>query len=122
MWVQVPPGRPFMINCTKCNKKYKYKRGRNSNTRCASCIANERRHKLKIKMVEYKGGKCSSCGYKKNLAAITFHHIDPNKKDFNISGAHCRSWEKIKLELDKCVCLCFNCHVEIHNPQTKNKQ
>lgn len=66
-------------------------------------------------MVEYKGGKCSGCGYTKNLAALTFHHLDPKEKDFNISGAHCKSWDSIKIELDKCICLCFNCHIEIHN-------
>lgn len=105
-----------MLICTKCEKTYAYKKGRNSHAKCASCLSNERRFKLKIKMVEYKGGSCSACGYNKNYSALTFHHLDPNEKDFDLSGAHCRSWKKIQEELDKRVCLCFNCHAETYHP------
>jgi hypothetical protein len=65
--------------------------------------------------VEYKGGKCSSCGYNKCIAALEFHHLDPSKKDFSISSSgNTRSWNKVKEELDKCVLLCSNCHREVH--------
>ena len=40
---------------------------------------------LKIKVVEYKGGKCEVCGYDKNYAVLEFHHLDPSQKDFGIS-------------------------------------
>lgn len=55
------------------------------------------------------------CGYSKCKEALDFHHVNPNEKDFNISGSHSRSWEKIELELKKCVLLCANCHREIHS-------
>jgi hypothetical protein len=72
----------------------------------------------KLKAVKYKGGKCDKCGYKKNLAALDFHHIDPNEKEENFQNIIRRSkWEDIKKELDKCVLLCRNCHSEIHNPR-----
>jgi hypothetical protein len=67
----------------------------------------------KKKAVEYKGGKCQECGYKKCIAALEFHHRDPNEKDFEISNG-ARNWDKIKAELDKCDLLCSNCHKEVH--------
>jgi len=71
------------------------------------------RKKLKIKCVQYKGGKCQLCGYDKCMRALTFHHIDPTQKEFGISS-RLRKWEIIKEELDKCQLLCQNCHCEVH--------
>lgn len=87
--------------------------------RCRKCLViavQKRRDKLKIMAVKYKGGACSICGYNKYVGAIDFHHINPEEKDFNFSsGGYTRSWEKIKIELDKCVLLCANCHREVHS-------
>lgn len=71
------------------------------------------RKKAKIKLVEYKGGECQICGYKRCISALEFHHIDPSEKDFTISG---KSWslERLKNEADKCILVCSNCHKEIH--------
>lgn len=75
-----------------------------------------RRKKLKDLAIEYKGGKCSCCGYNKCKAALEFHHLDPNEKEFGLgTKGLTRSWDKIKIELDKCILLCANCHREIHN-------
>jgi len=65
-------------------------------------------------MVDYKGGNCELCGYNKCPQAMDFHHKDPKEKDFSLSGHHCRKWESIKIELDKCMLVCANCHREIH--------
>lgn len=74
-----------------------------------------RRRKLREMAVEYGGGKCKICGYKKCNRALSFHHLDPAKKDFGLSAdGFTRSWEKIKPELDKCILVCANCHMEIH--------
>jgi hypothetical protein len=75
--------------------------------------ANKRRKKRKQMAVDYLGGKCSVCGYKKCLGALEFHH-QKGKKDFNIGEMAKRTnWEITKKELDKCVLLCANCHREI---------
>ena len=82
---------------------------------CAKIAVNKRRRRIKVLAIEYKGGCCSRCGYKKSVAALEFHHRDPSKKDFSISkNGHCRSWEKVRVELDKCDLVCSNCHSEIH--------
>ena len=66
--------------------------------------------------VEYKGGKCESCGYNRNIAALEFHHLNPLEKDFNISNkGYTKSWENVKKEIDKCILVCANCHREIHD-------
>ena len=79
----------------------------------------KRRAKLLEKALEYKGGKCSVCGYDRCVAALEYHHVDPASKEFTISGC-IRSWEKTKAELDKCILVCANCHREIHHPRKLN--
>lgn len=71
------------------------------------------RKKLKIKLVDYKGGKCTECGYNKCLAALEFHHIDPKEKDFSISSKGW-SFDNLLKEVDKCILVCNRCHTEIH--------
>ena len=72
------------------------------------------RKRVKQKLIEYKGGKCEFCGYDKCNRSLQFHHLDPNKKNFSISGKSL-SFEKLKNEVDKCVLVCSNCHCEIHD-------
>lgn len=74
----------------------------------------EWRQRLKIRAVEYKGGSCSKCNYSKCIAALEFHHLDPNEKDFGIGSGDIKAWKKVKIELDKCIILCANCHREEH--------
>lgn len=71
------------------------------------------RKRTKVKLVEYKGGCCCRCGYNKSMNVLQFHHLDPAKKDFTIGG---KSWsyERLKEEVDKCILVCANCHIEIH--------
>jgi len=78
----------------------------------------KKRLEMKQECVNYKGGQCEICGYKKSLSALQFHHIDPEKKDFEVGGAI--SYKKRPLiwaELDKCILVCANCHAEIHEKQ-----
>ena len=91
-----------------------YKTG--SRFRCQKCDnENQKRYSknLKNKAIEYKGGSCSKCGYNKCAGALEFHHIDPSQKEFGITTKNVK-WEKLKLELDKCILVCANCHREIH--------
>ncbi len=75
----------------------------------------KRRKKLRQLAIEYKGGKCLLCGYKKCGEALEFHHTGSSGKDFGISHkGYTRSWKRVKEELDKCVMLCANCHREVH--------
>lgn len=83
----------------------------------------EQRRKLKLKAIEYKGGKCVRCGYDRCPAAMVFHHPDPNEKDFGIaSNGKTRSFDKMKEELDKCVLLCMICHAEVHYEEDEKER
>ncbi len=74
----------------------------------------ERRRRHKLQSLEYKGGKCKRCGYDKSVNALSFHHLDPLEKDFTLSSFFYKKFQKIKIELDKCILLCHNCHAEEH--------
>ena len=72
------------------------------------------RKRTKRKLIEYKGGSCELCGYSKCDKALEFHHLNPDEKDFGISGKSL-SFDKLKEEVDKCILVCSNCHSEIHD-------
>ncbi len=80
----------------------------------------KRRRKIRDMAREYKGGKCMLCGYNKSPRALSFHHLDPKKKDFGVAAkGFTRSWESVKNEIDKCILICSNCHMEVHDGITK---
>ncbi len=83
------------------------------NTAYSRLKMRESYRRRKQQAVEYKGGKCELCGYSKSLAALDFHHRDPDGKDFQIAGTR-RTIEGLQAELDKCSLLCANCHREEH--------
>ncbi len=66
----------------------------------------------KMKMIIHMGGKCKDCGLslEEKLPIADFHHLDPKLKEFNPSDATTMGWDKCKVELEKCVLLCTNCH------------
>lgn len=114
--------------CLTCNisqpQNNFYKRGKKYISHCKSCYQlnyTKKRRDTKQKCITYLGGKCSSCGYNKNIAAIDFHHIDSSTKENNIASLlkH-SSFKKLKKELDKCVLLCANCHREHHSPELQH--
>lgn len=114
--------------CPKCNIVktkdcfyIKQKGTNNLSPYCKNCTAiqcKERTDKFKQDCVNYLGGKCKSCGYDKCIAALEFHHLDPSKKEFNISYTKWHKFdERILNELNKCILLCANCHRELHFKQ-----
>lgn len=116
--------------CPNCDRTYDRKnfyqrRGiKGSSVYCKECTSKQtldRTKKLKLQMVEYKGGRCQNpnCavpgGYNKCMGALEFHHINPKEKDFSPSKLKRYKFnEVVKKELDKCMLLCANCHREIH--------
>lgn len=109
-----------MNTCSYCFKEFVYSR-KGTKEICPSCFGNRHRWHLKAFMVSYKGGCCQLCGYAKCYRSLDFHHVDPAQKDFGFGSSHCVSWDRIKKELDKCVCLCRNCHGEVHEASERIK-
>lgn len=73
---------------------------------------------LRNKAYIYGGNCCKICNYNKCQSALHFHHINQNDKKYQISDAISRheikDIEELKIELDKCILLCSNCHAELH--------
>ena len=74
--------------------------------------------KRKMELIHLKGGCCTVCGYKDNVAALDFHHEDPNEKEMRLDlrSLSNRKWETLLEEANKCILLCANHHREFHNP------
>ena len=111
------------IRCLECSRVYIYdkKKGHQSSI-CNSCNANHKRLIVKAKCLEYKGGQCERCGYSRCSRALTFHHRNREEKEFTISRWMTKSWENMKVELDKCDLLCSNCHMEIEDEIVKKNK
>jgi transposase len=82
--------------------------------RCRSEQVSERRRVVKAALVAEAGGRCCICGYDRCVAALEFHHLDPDSKRLGIAaGGLAHSLETLRLEISKCVLLCSNCHAEV---------
>ena len=93
-------------------------RGSRGYFRCRTCRVEaviRRRRKVKHLLVEEAGGRCRLCGYDRCLAALEFHHLDPDAKEFGVSQRGARSIERLRAEVRKCILLCSNCHAEVES-------
>jgi len=85
--------------------------------------------KLQKYALDYKSSKgCEICGYDKCIAALEFHHKDPQNKSFFITrGLSLIGLSKdknfdqalgvLQAEIAKCTVMCGNCHNEIHHKE-----
>jgi hypothetical protein len=98
-------------------RKRKIEKADRYRNRNAENVVNYRRN-VKVRLIEYKGGKCFECGYDKIKypSAFHFHHRDPTKKEVRIGGSTL-AYETLKKEAEKCDLLCANCHAETHDKE-----
>jgi hypothetical protein len=70
--------------------------------------------------IDLLGGKCSKCG-ETHVAALSFHHVDPSKKEHLVSRMFSCTvdWLVIEKEVLKCVLFCENCHRKFHFNQNR---
>lgn len=72
-------------------------------------------HKRRLTLIDIMGGKCLLCNFNKFPEALEFHHINPEEKEFQLSGsALSRSLASQIQEIQKCTLLCANCHRGVH--------
>lgn len=64
---------------------------------------------------EARAGGCRVCG-EMELACLEFHHINPSEKEYTVSRMILTrvGVSTVQRELDKCICVCANCHLKIH--------
>jgi hypothetical protein len=102
------------LYCANCHKELHFMKDYKD---CNTDVTIKRRSN-KLILINYKDGKCEKCEYDKNQQSLVFHHVGDNKKfifngfsdDINIFELE----SYIKEELDKCILLCNNCHIEEH--------
>ena len=100
--------------CFECSPSYP-KGGRRAMTIKAL------RRAMKKEAIKRCGGKCSKCGYDKSIAALEFHHVNPEEKEFGLAAnGNTHSWEDFWKEAQKCILLCSNCHAELHEQEFLN--
>ena len=118
-------------SCINCGKKLSGRQRKFCSRECKNIHNNQlfqsyqaqqrRGRERKLKLIGLNGGKCKRCSYSLNYAALEFHHIKPNTKEFQLDlrSLSNRTWEAVLKEAKKCVLLCSNCHAEEHNPACK---
>lgn len=82
--------------------------------RCKQCQAAATRKNLQ-EVRDYSSAYklergCLNCGYDRFASALHFAHIDPATK--TKTPAQIRNLDALKVEIEKCVVLCSNCHIE----------
>jgi transposase len=84
--------------------------------RCRSAAVARRRKKVKAILVAEAGGACCICGFERNMRALHFHHVEPSQKRLEINAKGVAiALDKLRVEAQKCVLLCSNCHAEVED-------
>lgn len=106
--------------CKTCYRKHRtewYRTHKKSEVKTVIKYIHKRRKEVKAWLDNLKSQKsCLNCG-EKRIQVLQFHHLDPSKKDINISMASNRGWsiKRIEKEISKCIILCANCHLIEHD-------
>lgn len=62
---------------------------------------------------------CCVCG-ETDVSCLDFHHVDASEKDFEVSVAVQQASRRALIEeINKCACLCANCHRKHHAGRLK---
>ena len=88
---------------------------------CKDC-ANKReteRYWEKRAYVDAQRTQCAKCGDTRTYV-LDFHHKNPNEKSFTIGTFPKGAKASLQTEIDKCICLCANCHREFHYLEKEN--
>lgn len=97
--------------CKECRREYR-RQHRKEKPEIHRAQQTRRQKRVKDWLYDMKK-PCIICGESEPVC-IDFHHKDPNEKEFTIGKHQSRSKEWLIKEINKCVCLCSNCHRKVH--------
>lgn len=120
--------------CTKCGKEklltefnWRNKSKGTLRSECKECHTAYMKQKYQEKKTivqDIKNNlKCAKCGYDEYPIALDFHHLDPTQKDTTVARMVANNYrlDKTLQEIDKCICLCANCHRVFHFLEKEQK-
>ncbi len=117
------------LECATCQKRLQGRQRRFCSLICKNADTNNRHQNYRAQvmrglirkqaLIRQFGSRCCRCGYSRNSAALTWHHVDPKKKSFELDMRSLSNRSDIAIagEVAKCTLLCANCHAEEHFPQ-----
>jgi hypothetical protein len=103
--------------CGKCGETNPAKFYGHKRKMCGSChnaYNTKQGQDKRLRATKELGGKCQVCGFDQYSCSLDLHHRDPIAKAPNFRSMRGWSWERILLELGKCILLCKNCHAAHH--------
>jgi len=112
--------------CSSCGYRYSRKYSTPESVR----RERQRNHKArrrksdtrKLEILDKQGG-CHICSMKYvNLCVYDLHHLDPDTKSYTPSKHFQRAGDRWQEEASKCVMVCSNCHILIHDIGFENAQ
>lgn len=99
-----------IILCDNCHRKLHYSLVSHSNIMS----------KAQVYATEYKVRVgCAKCGIHER-ECLAFHHL--NSEDKYLPVARINHFEKVKIEIEKCIVLCGNCHREVTREELNSKK
>ena len=106
--------------CQKAQEKIHYRESKERQINVRDTADQQKQTNLSI-IALFKGQGCCKCG-ETRIYVLDCHHIkDSGKIDTINHMAKSASPETLRAELNKCVCLCANCHREFHYLETLNE-
>lgn len=100
--------------CKECHRKRCLKYYYNNKIKYRDS-SKRKRHLIKQYINNIKQKGCSVCG-EKDIACLDFHHINNKVRDVS-SLIKNENLNKVKLEIEKYIVLCSNCHRKLHYKQ-----
>ena len=100
-------------NCQKAQEKIHYRESKERQLNVRETADQQKQTNLSI-IANFKLGGCCKCGEKRQHVLDCHHIKDSGKTDTINHMSKSASPETLRAELEKCVCLCANCHRDFH--------
>lgn len=118
--------------CSKCGRELPLNqfnwRNKSKGTRRADCkechsgyMKNHYQEKKQLIQELKEKDKCAKCGETRGYV-LDYHHVNPEEKEDTIARMTSNNYrlDKVMSEIQKCICLCSNCHREFHHFESLN--
>jgi len=109
-------GRKLSNSSNAVYRRAYYARNRKEQIERAKDWQGRVRIEIQKLFLEFRACGCVLCG-EMHPSCLEAHHRDPAQKEHRIWEWRHRGLapEKVRVELEKCVCVCSNCHRKIHS-------